>query len=116
MITKPGLASRIKERRLNKDKLFLILERYGRIGVKALKDATPIETGETADSWSYHVDRDLTLSFRNNEVTAFGVPIPKLLMYGFTRGRRHVAGNDFVRRTLNPIIRSLKEEIRKEML
>jgi hypothetical protein len=116
MREKPGLASRLRERRLNKDKLFLILNRYGEIGVNALKEGTPTETGSTANSWSYHVDKDLTLSFHNGEVTIYGVPIPKLLMYGYTRGRHHIAGDDFVRRILDPIIRSLKDEIRKEML
>ena len=111
-----GLAARLKARGLNKGKLFLILEKYGKEGAKALKDATPTETGETADSWGYRVGRDLTLVFTNHELTIYGVPVPKLLMYGYTRGHRNVPGNDFVRRTLYPIIRSLKEEIRKEML
>jgi hypothetical protein len=116
MTEKLGLAARLKTRGLNKGKLFLILEKYGKEGVKALHDATPTETGETADSWGYRVGKDLTLVFTNHEVTIFGIPIPKLLMYGYTRGHRNVAGNDYVRRTLNPIIRSLKDEIRKEML
>jgi hypothetical protein len=110
-----GLSSRLKGRGLNKDKIFLIMSKYGAIGVKALKEATPVETGMTADNWTYSVS-NVSLIFKNGEVTVFGVPIPILIMYGYTNGRRHVNGNDFVRRTLDPIIKSLKEEIRKELL
>lgn len=113
---KPGLSSRLRSRGLNKDKLFLIMQRYGDMGIKALRDSTPTETGDTAAKWSYDVTKDLILTFKNGEVTIYGVPIPKLLMYGYTIGRRHMAGNDFVRKTLDPIIESLREEIRKELL
>lgn len=92
------------------------MERAGNAGVKALKEATPVKTGHTATEWTYTVNKDLTLTFKNTEVTAYGVPIPILIMYGYMRGRRHIAGNDFVRRTLDPIIRSMKDEIRREML
>jgi hypothetical protein len=92
------------------------MEKYGRLGVSALKENTPTETGETAEHWDYKVTNDLRLTFTNAEVTVYGVPIPKLLMYGYKRGRHFINGDDFVRRTLNPIIDSLKEEIRKEML
>jgi len=116
MIKGPALSSRLRKRGLNKAKIFLIMDKHGKIGVKALREATPIETGKTAGSWSYIVTKDLTLRFMNSEVTPFGVPIPILLMYGYTRRGRNVPGNDYVRRTLSPIIQSLKDEIRKEML
>jgi len=33
----------------------LALEKYGREGVAALASATPVDTGETANSWDYNV-------------------------------------------------------------
>lgn len=114
--SKTGLASRLRKRGLNKDNLFLILTKYGNLGVKALEEATPKETGKTATSWTFSVSKDLVLAFKNSEVTAYGVPIPILLMYGYTRGNKYVAGDDYVHRALDPIIQSLKNEIRKELL
>lgn len=111
-----GLASRLGGRGLNRDKLFLIMKKYGILGVKVLEEQTPKETGETASSWTFTVSKDLVLSFKNSETTQQGVPIPILLMYGYTRGSTLVEPNDFVRRALEPIIRSMKEEIRKELL
>ena len=35
-----------------------ILERYAQIGVEALREATPVDTGKTAASWGY----DITVS------------------------------------------------------
>ena len=114
--SKSSLATRIRGRGLNKDKLFLILKKYGTLGVKALEEGTPKETGETAASWTFTVSKDLVLTFKNNETTEQGVPIPILLMYGYTRGSTLIEPNDFVRRALEPIIRSMKDEIRKELL
>lgn len=114
--SKTGLASRLRSRGLNKDNLFLILTKYGKLGVKALEEATPKDTGKTASNWSFTVSKDLTLSFKNSELTSYGVPIPILHMYGYTRGTKYVAGDDYVRRALDPVIQSLKNEIRKELL
>src|SRR3954465_9593466 len=41
--------------RLQRAELFAVLNKYGTIGVNALSNATPTETGATAHSWSYTV-------------------------------------------------------------
>ena len=38
--------------------LYRNLSRYGKMGVDALADATPEDTGLAADSWGYRVIRD----------------------------------------------------------
>ena len=35
-----------------------ILDKYGREGVAALASATPIDSGETANSWFYEISHD----------------------------------------------------------
>lgn len=113
-----SLSSRLRRDKINKDKLFLIMKRKGVEGVKVLQENTPKETGETSTSWTFKVEKDkdsVILSFHNDEVTDLGIPIPVLIMFGFSVGRKHVPGNNFVRRALAPLIQSLKEEIRKEI-
>ena len=34
-----------------------VLDKYGRKGVEALSSATPIESGKTAESWYYKIER-----------------------------------------------------------
>jgi len=48
-----------------------ILEKYGALGVSALAQATPIDTGETAAGWSYEVRGNKNyyqLIWKNNQV------------------------------------------------
>ena len=47
------------------------LNKYGREGVNALASATPIDSGVTANSWYYKIDRkagSTTISFHNSNV------------------------------------------------
>ena len=88
-----------------------VLEEYGRKGVAALSAATPVDTGETASSWSYEIiqnDEYITLTFVNNNKTITGIPIPILLQYGHGNGvGGYVQGRDFI----NPVIQPIFEEI-----
>ena len=59
-----------------------IMERYGREGVAALSASTPVDTGETATSWSFEVIQEadgISLVFTNNSMTKTGIPIAILL-------------------------------------
>ena len=40
---------------IDQNKIGSILEKYGPIGVKALSEATPVDTGLAARSWYYEV-------------------------------------------------------------
>ena len=37
-----------------------IFDKYGKMGVEALKEATPVETGKTANSWYYKISNTST--------------------------------------------------------
>ena len=86
------------------------LDKYGREGVAALSSATPIDSGETANSWSYEItnkDGSATITFKNSNIQN-GVPIAIILQYGHgTRNGGWVQGRDYI----NPAIRPIFDEI-----
>lgn len=95
-----------------------ILDKYGREGVKALSAATPVDTGETASSWSYKIRRDRTsfvLSFHNSNVVD-GVPIAVIIQYGHgTKNGGYVQGRDYINPAIRPVFDEMLEELRKEV-
>ena len=61
-----------------------IFSEYAERGVEALKAATPVETGKTADSWGYEIESGYgktTIYFTNSSEND-GVNIVILLLYG----------------------------------
>ena len=60
------------------------LDKYGREGVAALASATPVDTGQTANSWHYKIEQkqgSVLISFYNTNIQN-GVPIAVILQYG----------------------------------
>ena len=86
------------------------LDKYGREGVAALSSATPIDSGKTANSWSYEItnkDGSVTITFNNSNIQN-GVPIAIILQYGHgTRNGGWVQGRDYI----NPAIQPVFDEI-----
>ena len=96
-----------------------IMEKYGREGVAALSSTTPIDTGETATSWSFEVIQEgdgISLVFTNNATTKTGIPIAILLQYGHGNGRGgYIRGRDFINPAIQPIFDKLLDEAWKEV-
>ena len=96
-----------------------ILDRYGRIGVDALKLATPKDTGNTAESWGYKIvkgNNSIKLVFTNSNKTSTGTPIVILLQYGHGTGSGgYVYGRDFINPALQPVFEKLADEIWEEV-
>lgn len=94
------------------------LERYGREGVAALSSATPVDTGLTAKSWYYKIEkksRSVTISFHNSNIQN-GVPIAIILQYGHgTRNGGWVQGRDYINPAIQPIFDKLAENAWKEV-
>lgn len=86
------------------------LDAFGREGVAALASATPVETGRTANSWTYEITRSnekVTISFHNTNIQN-GVPIAIILQYGHGTGNGGwIQGRDYI----NPAIRPVFDEI-----
>ena len=94
-----------------------ILDKYGRKGVEALAAATPIDSGETANSWYYRLENtngSAAIMFCNSHIQN-GVPIAIILQYGHgTRNGGWVEGRDYINPALQPIFDELAKEAWKE--
>lgn len=94
------------------------LDKYGKEGVEALREATPKDTGKTADSWYYQIDRvegSVSISFHNSNIQN-GVPIAIILQYG--HGTNHggwVEGRDYINPAIQPIFDRIAEDAWKEV-
>jgi len=95
-----------------------LLERYGDRGVRALRDATPVDTGKTRDSWYYRIieqDGRLSIEFCNSNVADY-VPIAIILQYGHGTGTGGwVEGRDYINPALAPVFDSIAQDAWKEI-
>lgn len=105
-------------KRVNKAVKFVDFERYGREGVAALASATPINTGKTANSWTYEITKRngmVKISFNNTNIQN-GVPIAILLQYGHgTRNGGWVQGRDYINPSIQPIFDKITNEAWREV-
>lgn len=95
-----------------------VLDKYGKRGVEALKNATPKDTGLTADSWDYEITNEngrATITFTNSNIQN-GVPIAVILQYGHaTNGGGWVEGIDYINPAIRPIFDEIADEAWKEV-
>lgn len=95
-----------------------MFKKYGQDGVNALKAATPVDTGLTADSWYYEITKtknSITINFNNSNVQN-GVPIAIILQYGHgTRNGGYVKGRDYINPAIQPIFEKLTNDAWKEV-
>ena len=100
---------------------YVDLAKYGLKGVKALADATPKDSGLTADSWYYVIEHNeekktYTLSWYNDNITKDYFPIAIMLQYGHaTNNGGYVKGRDYINPALQPIFDELAENAWKEV-
>ena len=87
-------------------------------GTSALASATPVESGQTAASWSHKVTisgRGARIEWTNSNVNQ-GVPIAIILQYGHGTGTGgYVAGRDYINPAMRPIFEKIAEEVWKEV-
>ena len=95
-----------------------IIADYANRGIKALREATPENSGKTAESWNYEIvsGKDRTTLYFTNDNIENGVNVAILLIYGHaTRNGAYVEGVDFVTPALRPIFRELADKIWREV-
>lgn len=95
-----------------------LLEKYGRIGVEALSRATPLESGETSESWYYKIERRFNgyaIVFCNSNFNKYA-QIAVLVQYGHAaRDGSWVEGTDYINPALRPIFEDIAETIWREI-
>ena len=94
------------------------LDKYGREGVAALSSATPIDSGKTANSWSYGITNkngSVTISFNNSNIQN-GVPIAIILQYGHgTKNGGWVQGRDYINPAIQPVFDEIVDKAWREV-
>lgn len=94
------------------------LSKYGRMGVEALRSATPVRTGRTAASWTYSIEKTqygVAIQWNNTNVNK-GVNIAILIQVGHgTRNGGYVQGIDYINPALQPIFEQMANDIFKEV-
>ena len=94
------------------------LDKYGRAGVAALASATPIDSGETANSWYYEIVRkagSVAIEFHNSNIQN-GVPIAIILQYGHGTGTGGwVQGRDYINPAIQPIFDNIANDAWREV-
>ena len=94
------------------------LDKYGQQGVAALASATPKDTGKTASSWYYEINRtknSISITFKNSNIQN-GVPIAVILQYGHGTGTGGwVEGRDYINPAIRPVFDRIKNELWEEV-
>ena len=95
-----------------------VLNAYGVMGVAALREATPKESGATAAGWYYTISKTKTgskITWRNSNIND-GVPIAIILQYGHGTGTGgYVQGRDYINPALRNVFDKFSNELREEL-
>lgn len=104
--------------RLERMEMFKTLGKYGDQGVRALASATPKDSGETANSWTYEVvvsGKSARIVWKNTNVNQ-GVNIAIILQMGHGTGTGgYVQGRDYINPAMRPIFDKIANEVWKEV-
>lgn len=93
-------------------------DKYGHAGVAALSSATPVDSGKTAGSWYYEIERQngrVAINFKNSNVNN-GVQIALILQLGHGTGTGGwVEGRDYINPAIRPIFDEMANNVWKEV-
>ena len=96
-----------------------ILEAYGERGVSALRSATPRDSGQTAEAWSYVIEEHngkWAICFTNDHIEK-GINIAVILNYGHgTASGAYVAGRNYIDPAIRPIFDKIAADVWKEVI
>jgi hypothetical protein len=106
--------------RMKRREQFKVLQKYGAMGVAALKEATPRDDGDTAQGWYYEIVEKpgyFAIHWLNSAHVPGGkTPIAVLIQYGHaTRQGGYVEGFDFVNPAMRPIFDQMAADMWKEV-
>lgn len=96
-----------------------VLDKYGQLGVEALSQATPVDTGLAASSWNYEIKKEngnIIIQWNNTDIEG-GYNVAILLQYGHGTNRGvFVRGIDYINPAMRPVMDSLANELWKEVI
>lgn len=94
------------------------LDVYGQRGVDLLSYATPVDTGKTALSWGYEIERgdgELVIRWINSNVNNY-VNIALIIQYGhMSKNGSWIEGRDYINPAIQPLFDEIAEEVWKEV-
>lgn len=95
------------------------LDKYGRAGVAALASATPVDSGLTASSWYYTIERQngrTSIIFNNSNVQNGWCNVAIILQYGHGTGTGGwVEGRDYINPAIQPIFDQIANDAWEEV-
>lgn len=108
---------------LSKDRGLLynkLLKYYGEKGVELLRNATPVDTGKTANSWTYRIedlpDYTYRLIFENTNVVR-GLSVAILIDQGhLSKNGYFIEGYHFIEPAEQEIFKGLADSLWKETI
>lgn len=106
-------------RKILKGDIYSDLDRFGQMGVDALRRATPIDSGITADAWSYRIikRRSSTGIAWYNTNTNKGVNIAIILQYGHGTGTGgYVYGRDYINPAVQPLFDRIADNVWEKVI
>lgn len=113
------IEKKLRSYQLLDDKLLPILNRYGRKGVETLSNATPIDTGKTASSWKYEIqktERGYSVIWYNTNVVNQWCNVAIMIQYGHaTRNGGWIEGRDYINPAIQPIFDEMVKTLEKEV-
>lgn len=91
------------------------LQRYGEMGVEALRAATPVDSGVTANAWRYELTSDgsvYSIEFHNDNVVDGWFNVAIMLDVGHGTGTGGwVEGRHFIDPTIQPIFEKMANDL-----
>lgn len=95
------------------------LYKYGEEGVQALRDATPVDSGRTAESWYFRITEGngrISIEWLNSNLGDGRAPIAILLQLGHATGTGgYVQGRDYINPALRPIFDRIAKNAWREV-
>lgn len=94
------------------------LDKYGEMGVEALKEYTPKDTGELANSWYYEIkhDKNGASIYWCNSKMVDGVNIAVLLYNGHASKNGYwINGVDYINPAMQPVFEKIAEKAWREV-
>jgi len=92
------------------------MNKCGEEGVYALANSTPSDSGLSADSWHYKVEKSgksYSIAWYNSDVEN-GFPVAIMLQYGYGTGTGgYVQGQDYINPAIKPVFDKISNDVWK---